>query len=210
MQGISRWLAAVALVAVAGCDDKAGNGLSPTEPLLLVGPTASVSVSCPTQMETGTSGTCTAYGYDSNGTFTNSNVSSWSSSNTGVATISSAGQISAVAAGSATITAVIDGVAGSTSVTVVNPSVTPLSVTINGPSQIRPNTQCGWWASVSGGTPSYSYSWSGGTGTAYDYEYYAQSSGAFYVTVQVTDSNGQVKTVSKYVTVSKTAPICPL
>jgi hypothetical protein len=210
MQGISKWVTAMAIMAVAGCGDKAGNGLSPTEPLLLVGPTASVSVSCPTQMETGTSGTCDAYGYDSNGTYTNSNESSWSSSNTGVATITSTGQISAVGAGTATITAVIDGVAGSTTVTVVNPSSTPLSVTIDGPTHIRPNTQCAWWASASGGTPGYTYSWSGGTGSAYDYEYYAQSSSSFYVTVQVTDSNGQVKTVSKYVKVSTSAPLCAL
>lgn len=179
--------------------------------MLLVGPTASVTVNCPTQMETGTSATCTAYGYDSNGSYTNSNVSSWSSSNTSAATITSGGGISAVGVGTTTITAVIDGISGTRGVTVVSP--TPLSVSMNGASSVQPNTQCYWWAGASGGTPSYSYSWSGGFfGSAWGSEYYATSpsSGSFTVKVTVTDALGATATATRLVTVSSLASICPI
>jgi hypothetical protein len=213
MRHTGRWMAAAALALVAaGCgDEKGAGGITPTGPSF-VGNTATVTVSCPTQMETGTSGSCTAYGYDSNGSYTNSTVSSWSSSNTSAATITSGGAISAVAAGSTTITAVIDGISGTRGVTVVNPN--PLSATaIGGPSSVRPNRQCYWWVTASGGTPSYSYSWSGGSsGTSGGSDYYANSpsSGSFTVSVTVSDALGAQVTKSKNVTVSSSAGICPL
>lgn len=212
MRAFTRWMAGAAVVMVAaGCSGEGmgEGGIGPTGPLF-VGNTASVTVSCPTQMETGTSGTCNAFGYDSNGTYTNSNESSWSSSNTSVATVSSAGAISAVGTGTATISAVIDGITGSTSVSVV---ASTLTASISGPSSVKPNTTCYWWATASGGTSPYSYSWSGGSnGSASGADYFATSpsSGTFYVTVTVTDANGGTKFVSKTVTVSSSAMICPV
>ena len=213
MQRFGKWIAGLAgLVLAAGCggDGSGGGAITPAGPVLLVGPTATVSVSCPTQMETGTSGTCTAYGYDSNGSFTNSSVSAWSSSSTGVATIGSTGGISAVAAGSTSISAVIDGVTGSASVSVVNP---PLGVWIDGPSSVRPNTMCAWWAIASGGTPPYTYTWSGPSANAsLGGEYYGTSpaSGSFTVSVTVTDAANVTATASRQVTVSTFAPMCAL
>lgn len=212
MRRLGSWMMAAAVaVTAAGCGgDRTDGGISPTGPMLLVGPTATVTVNCPNQMETGTSATCTAYGYDSNGSYTNSSVSSWSSSNTSVATITSGGVISAVAAGTTTITAVIDGISGTRSATVVNP--VPLSATLYGPSSVKPNTQCYWWVTPSGGTGSYSYSWSGGSGGqswGSDYYTYSPSSGSFTVSVTVTSGLSQV-TRSKTVTVSSSAGICPL
>lgn len=214
MQRFGKWIAGVAAVVLAaGCggDGSGGGGITPTGPMLLVGPTATVSVNCPTQMETGTSSTCTAYGYDANNTYTNNSVSSWSSSNTSVATITSGGAISAVGAGTTTISAVIDGITGTRSVTVVNPA--PLSVTMGGPTSVKPNVQCYWWANTSGGTPSYGWSWSGGlSGSAFASEYYATSpsSGSFTVSVTVTDANGATATATKLVTVSTLARTCPV
>lgn len=213
MRRLGRWAATVAAaVLAAGCGgDGTDGGISPTGPMLLVGPTVTVSVSCPSQMETGTSATCTAFGYDSNNSFTSSTVSSWSSSNTSRATISSSGGISAVTAGSVTITAVIDGVSGSTSVLVVNPPP-PLTVSISGPTSIRPNTTCEWMGSASGGTPGYTYDWSGGT-TIYEDGgeiYLARGSASFSVSVIVTDAAGRTASASKSVNVSSNAPACLL
>jgi hypothetical protein len=201
--------AAMALATTACGDSRGVDGLTPTSPLF-TGQTASVTVSCPTPMEAGTSGTCIAYGYDSNNLFTNSSTSSWSSSNTSVSTVTSGGGISAVGAGSATITAVIDGVSGTRIVTVVNP---PPAVWIDGPSSVRPNTMCAWWAIASGGTTPYTYTWSGPSSNAsLGGEYYGTSpaSGSFTVTVTVTDGANATATASRQVTVSPSAPMCPL
>lgn len=211
MRRFAKWMGGVAaVVVVAGCGGDGGNGgISPTGPLF-VGNTATVTVSCPTQMEVGHSSTCNAYGYDSNGTYTNSNESSWSSSNTSVATVSSSGAISAVGTGSATISAVIDGVTGSTSVSVV---ASTLSVSLDGPTSVKPNTECMWWASASGGLSPYTYSWSGGYAgwSGGDY-YYATSpgSGTFTIYLTVTDAGGAQKSTSVPVSVSSNAMICPI
>lgn len=200
-------LAAAVLTASCG-GDGAGGGISPTGPSLLVGPTATVTVSCPTQMETGTSGSCTAYGYDGNGSYTNSSVSSWSSSNSSVASISSGGGISANAAGSTTITAVIDGVSGTRSVSVVNPPP-PMSVTIYGPGTIRPNNTCYWWANVSGGTGPYTYYWYGGTSSnRTGEEFWAYATRSFYLDVKVTDANGNIAWGSRYINVTLNTGAC--
>lgn len=204
------WIAAAAVtaaLAACGGDGGASRGLTPTAPRLDVGPTTHVTVACPTAMDVSTSGTCTAFGYDANNLFTNSSVSSWSSSNTGVITITSGGGVTAVGSGTSTITAVIDGVSGTTSISVP----APLSVSIGGPSSIRSNTTCYWWANVTGGTGTLSYSWSGGTTiSAVDSEYYARSSSNFTVRVTVSDSNGHSASASKAVTVSSSAGICPV
>jgi hypothetical protein len=212
MQRFGRWIAgAAAVVMAAGCggDGSGGDGITPAGPLL-VGQTATVTVNCPTPMEVGTSGSCSAYGYDSNSIFTNGNVSSWASSNTSVATITSGGAISAVAAGTTTISAVIDGITGTRSVTVVPPPP-PLSVTVYGVDTVRANETCYWWAVVSGGTGPYTYHWYGGTSssrTAYDI--YASSWSSFTLQVEVTDANNNVAWGSKYVTVGNPRIDCPI
>src|SRR5215212_2399058 len=156
MKHTARWLGALALAAVAGaCGEGASrsNGaIGPTAPRL-VGATTHVTVSCPTQMEYSTTGTCTAYGYDATNTFTNSTVTSWSSSNTSRATINSGGTVTAgTSSGSVTITAVVDGISGMTSINVV-PPYTPPSVTLGGPLSVRSNAECFFNAAASDGQP---------------------------------------------------------
>jgi hypothetical protein len=85
------------------------------------------------------------------------------------------------------------------------------SVSITGPSSVRPNTTCEWLAEASGGTPPYSWDWSGGTTIYEDEGYYlARYSSSFTVTVQITDAAGQTATDSHSVNVSSNAPACIL
>lgn len=86
-----------------------------------------------------------------------------------------------------------------------------LSVSISGGTDIQPNTQCYWWANVSGGTPPYTYSWSGGTALSGTnaVEYSAQSASSFTVSVEVTDAANQRASEGSYVTVSSSAGPCP-
>lgn len=207
-----RWMGALALAALAAaCGDGTGadGRLSPTAPRL-VGITTHVTVSCPVKMEFGTSGTCTAFGYDSNNVFTNSTVTSWSSSSTSLATITSGGGVTAGStAGTVTISATIDGITGTTTIQVVP----PLSVSIGGRSTVRSNAECYFWASVSGGTGPYTYSWSQNWGTGYSDGadgYYARSTTTYTLYVTVHDANNATASTSKAVTVSSSAPLCPV
>jgi hypothetical protein len=87
------------------------------------------------------------------------------------------------------------------------------SVIIDGPSRVRPNTMCAWWAVASGGTTPYTYTWSGPSSNASTGgEYYgtSPSSGSFTVTVTVTDANNDSDVESKQVTVDSRAPMCAL
>lgn len=87
-----------------------------------------------------------------------------------------------------------------------------ISVSLNGPSTVRPSVQCYWWADASGGTPPYSYSFSGGlSGFSIGYEYFttSPSSGSFTVSVTATDALGATATTSQTVSVSSRASICP-
>lgn len=91
-------------------------------------------------------------------------------------------------------------------------SAATLTVSVNGPSTVRPSVQCYWWADAAGGTPPYSYSWSGGlSGYSILYEYFttSPSSGSFTVSVTVTDALGATATANRPVTVSSRAPLCP-
>lgn len=210
MKQTARWMA-IALAALgAACGEGSGSngGVGPTAPRL-VGTTTRVTVSCPTQMEYRTTGTCTAYGYDANGTFTNSNVTSWSSSNTTLATIGSTGVVTAGStSGTVTITAVIDGISGSTTISIVP----PLSVTISGPGTVRPNLECYYYATVSYGQSPYTYSWTqtAGSGSSDgNIGYFATSSTSYTLRVTVTDAAGHTASASKFVTVSSSAPQCP-
>ena len=87
-----------------------------------------------------------------------------------------------------------------------------LTVAINGPSQMRPNSQCNYTSTVSGGTPPYSYSWFQGStpvGTASDVT--VSSTGyltSFQLTLNVTSSDGGQGSQSRTVQISSGAPIC--
>jgi hypothetical protein len=212
-----RWLgAAVLSVMAAACGEGANarQGASPTAPRL-TGVTTHVTVSCPATMEYGTTGTCTAFGYDATNTFTNSNVTSWSSSNTSLATITSAGAVTAGStSGTVTITAVIDGISGSTTISIVPPYVAP-SVSISGPGLVQFGNECLYTANVSNGRGPFTYSWTtsgpvvGGSDGANGFLAQATlSSGRFTLTVTVTDSTSHTATASKTVNISSTAPIC--
>lgn len=209
---MNRWMGALALAAVAAaCGDGTGadGRLSPTAPRL-VGITTHVTVSCPVKMEYGTTGTCTAFGYDSNNVFTNSTVSSWTSSNTSLATITSGGGVTAGStSGTVTISATVDGVTGTTTIQIVP----PLSVTISGRSPVRTNSECYFWATPSGGTGPYTYTWSQTWGTGYSdgaNGYFATSSTSYTLSVTVHDAGSHTATASKAVTVSSSAPLCPV
>jgi hypothetical protein len=161
-------------------------------------------------MEFGTSGTCTAFGYDANNVFTNGNVTAWSSSNTSLATISSGGGVTAGStSGTVTITATIDGVSGTTTIQIVP----PLSVSISGRSTVRTNAECYFFASVGGGTGPYTYTWSQTWGTGYSDGadgYFATSSSSYTLYVTVHDANSNTASASKAVTVSSSAAVCPV
>lgn len=211
MKHTPRWLGALVLAALAGaCGEGAGarGGISPTAPRLS-GATTHVTVNCPTTMEYGTSATCTAYGYDSTNVFTSSNVTSWTSANTSLATITSGGVVTAGnTTGTDSIRAVIDGVTGVTAIRIV----APLSVTLNGPTSQRPNAQCFYSAQVTGGIGAYSYSWtqqSGSGSSDGDNGWFATAGTvSFRLTVTVTDGASRTATASRVISVSSSAPVC--
>ncbi len=208
MKRIEGWAAVMTAVALAACGGDTADALTPAGPMLLVGPTSRVEVFCPDTMEAGTSATCHAYGYDANGSFTNSSASSWSSGSTGVATITSSGNITAVAAGTATITAYIDGVGGNTGVTVVP---APLSVAITfGQNYVWPGETCMYVAQAQGGTQPYSWSWTGGSPVsgANSSRYTTQAFSNFTARVIVTDALGAADTASMNVGVSSKGYPC--
>lgn len=184
-------------------------GARPHAPRLTAEPTSRVTVACPTNLVISTSGRCMAFGFDSSGKFSISTVTSWTSSNTSVATVSGS-TISAVAAGTATISATVGGVRGSTSVTVVPASGGTLTVSISGPTEIRPNLYCSFFAAASGGTGTYTYSWthSADAGIAFENELTAKSYSTFSMTVNVSDSNGATGSATRSVFVRRDAPLC--
>ncbi|MEZ4456879.1 MAG: Ig-like domain-containing protein [Gemmatimonadales bacterium] len=71
----------------------------------------------------------TATAKDSTGTTLTGRTVTWTTSNGGVATVASSGLVTSVSAGSATITATVEGVAGTSAITVVPPPVATVSVT---------------------------------------------------------------------------------
>lgn len=181
---------AVLLVAAAACD---GGGITQARAAaegaqLFAGPTASVTVTCPTPLEVGYGGQCVAYGYDASSIFTSSSASAWWSSNASVVSVSSTGYATAVATGTATVYATVDGITGSRQVTVTS----PLTVTIYGSSQAQSGDyQCYFWAVASGGTGTgYSYAWSntGGWGTQSGDSWTGGGTSDFTLYVTVTDS----------------------
>jgi len=87
-------------------------------------------------------------------------VATWSSSNAAVATVTSTGNLTArvdgVGEGQATIQATIDGINGSSTITV---NVPPLAVSISGPQQLMLHESGQYFANASGGVPPYTYEW---------------------------------------------------
>jgi uncharacterized protein YjdB len=95
----------------------------------------------PLAMVTGDVLTLVVAAQDATGTVISGHTPAWVSSNTGVATVSS-GKVTAVGAGTATISATVENVTGSTSVTVTNPpvgtvSVAPATVTVGQKVQLK-------------------------------------------------------------------------
>ena len=200
-------LVLMAAVVLAGCGDTRAM-LSPTEPRLMAGPTATVIVSCPTNIEAGNSGQCSAAGYDANGIFTSS-TATWSTTTPSLVSVSSTGLVTALSPGTATVRATIGGVTGQTTVQVL---AAPLTVAIQGPTSIRPSEVCYWYAHVTGGTPPFTYAWSqsSGSGTASGGSYEGSSSFAsFTLTVTVTDAAGATASDTHSVGVSSKFLACP-
>lgn len=89
--------------------------------------------------------------------------------------------------------------------------VSQSSVTISGPSSVKPNTKCAFWGQSSGGEDPSTWSWSGGLGgAAYGDEYhtFSPTSGGFTVQLTVLDGSGNPSTAYKSVSVSPYAPDC--
>ena len=92
-------------------------------------------------------------------------------------------------------------------------TITPISsLTIFGPSRVKPNTTCMWWPSVSGGTPPFTYDWyrNGAWISSDEYAYIQTGSATFTLRLDVADHYQQTASKSKSVTVSSSAQQCPV
>lgn len=88
----------------------------------------------------------------------------------------------------------------------------PLSASIIGPDEVKPNVPCLYMANVQGGTPPYTYAWSapGGSSSDADFVYYNIGTGSSYwVTLEVTDAAAQHIQEDLRVTTDPNAMVCP-
>jgi len=87
-----------------------------------------------------------------------------------------------------------------------------LDVTINGPTEMQPNSQCFYSSTVSGGTGSYSYRWyQGGTLVGTESSVTVSSTGyvsSFLLTLDVSDSGGGNGSDQITVQITDSAPVC--
>lgn len=215
---LAKMLFAATLVLAAGCDSATTSSRA-TEtatpgggPSMDFGSTASVSVHCPTTLQNVQSVECAAFGYDANGRFTSSTVSSWSTSTSSLVSVNSSGVVTAATtgAGTATVSATIGGITGSTNIAIRY--VESLAVTVSGQSPIKANNYCVYAPVASGGSGNYTYSWgatSPATGTQSGNEWIGKSSSDFTLTVTVSDGYTTAQG-SKNVTISSGATTCPL
>lgn len=205
-------LAALSAAVLSGCGGDATKLIAP-EGGPSLGVTTTVTVTCPTPIVPGQSGQCTAYGWDSNGQFTNSSASSWSSANTSKITVTSGGVITGVATtNGVNISAVVDGITGSRSVK-VQPDIF-FDTPVNDP--VRAGHICSYFAGVAAGTAPYTYSWSSSSNWVHDSGYtddepwtwtgHSTSGSSFTIYLTVTDANGVSASISRTVTISSSAP----
>ncbi len=171
--------------------------------------TLSVSPSSATTCP-GRSKTLTATVLDQNGNVWTAGTVGWSSANTSIATATSTGSRTAnatgVASGQVAITATLDGATGQSTITVGSCP----SVTVTGPTSVKPGATCAWFANASGGTPPYNYAWNpvGNNSSELIYTNHEPNGGSFNVSVTVSDANGLVAAGTRVVSVSSTARDC--
>lgn len=87
------------------------------------------------------------------------------------------------------------------------------NVILTGPASARPNTQCLWQASVSGGVPPFTYSWTingSPVGGSSPQLVWTTGSTAFTIAVRVDGVNGASVSKQKSVSVAAGAPMCYL
>jgi hypothetical protein len=121
---------AFALAACSGGSNSGGGGTTGPTPVASVNVAAGVA-----SINVGQTTTLTASTLSAAGTALTGRVVSWATSASTVAIVSTTGVVTGVSAGSATITAVSEGKAGSTIITVINPNsacngVTPISMNV--------------------------------------------------------------------------------
>lgn len=208
-------LATLPLLALAGCGGDSTELIAPDGKPSLVGVTVTVQVICPSAIKQGQNAQCTAYGKDSNGQYTGISPSSWSSANTAKITVTSGGVITGVSTtNGVNVSAVVEGVTGSTSVK-VEPDIffdSPVNSTV------RPGAVCSYFAGVSAGASPYSYSWSSSNNWVHDTGYtdgepdawtgHSTSGSSFTIYLTVTDANGVSASISQAFSISSSAGIC--
>lgn len=95
----------------------------------------------------------------------------------------------------------------------VSVTVKSYNVAISGPTSVRPLSTCSWSGSASAGTAPYAFEWSapggGGSSQWFNYTNSAGSGGGFAVQLAVTDATGTQIYVTRQVSVSSAAPVCP-
>jgi len=118
--GICFWISTVIVVGMIGCK---GFFIGPTLSSVSVAPsTPSIAIGKTQQMTaTGT--------YDNGSTDNITDSASWATSDVSIATVSSMGLVTGVSQGSATISATLDGITGSTTVTITVANLASISIT---------------------------------------------------------------------------------
>ena len=89
-------------------------------------------------------------------------------------------------------------------------TLTPLTVSISGPSHVRASVVCTWTAVVSGGTAPYTYQWQGGVTGGYDLAQSYQTAFTHNdaLDVIVEDANGQIVQANLGVFATPLGPLC--